>query len=137
MSEKTTVVKCGQCGKVLDEPSDTPLQKRTPCPECGSIARHFEREIADVSPTQSSIRAKGREKPAGQPGGKPWLKMMSEPSWSFDRKKWVHREKMENSRDDWYAETVTDPDTGEIIHHHEEPLTDHRGHGSAKKKKDK
>jgi hypothetical protein len=135
MSKQTTVVKCQQCRKVLGEPSDTPLQRRTPCPECGSIARRVEKEITSTSPTQSGIRAKGRVGLPGQPGSKPWLKMMSEPSWFRDGKKWVHREKIEDSRNNRYSETVTDPDTGEIIHHHEEPLTDHRGYGSAKKKK--
>jgi predicted nucleic acid-binding Zn-ribbon protein len=135
VSEQSSLVKCNQCGKVLDEPSGTPLHGRTPCPDCGSTARRAEKEIADASTTQSSIRGKGRDRPPGQPGSKSWLKMMSEPSWFRDGKKWVHREKIEDRRNNWYTETVTDPDTGEIIHHHEEPLTDHRGHGSAKKKK--
>lgn len=34
-----------------------------------------------------------------------------------------------------YKETVTDPDTNTIIHHCEEPLDQHVGHGSAKSKK--
>lgn len=33
---------------------------------------------------------------------------------------------------DWYEETVTNPDTGEVVHHQAEPLSDHTGHGSAK-----
>ena len=32
----------------------------------------------------------------------------------------------------WYRETFLDPETGEVLHHCEEPLTEHRGHGSAK-----
>jgi hypothetical protein len=34
----------------------------------------------------------------------------------------------------WYKKLITDPETGKVVHHCEEPLTDHRGHGSAKKK---
>ncbi len=34
-------------------------------------------------------------------------------------------------------EKVTDPETREIIHHNEAPLSDHYGHGSAKFKKNK
>jgi hypothetical protein len=135
MSEQTAVIKCPKGHRILDESSSTPVQKRTPCPECGSTARRFEQEIKATSTALSGIRRKARTGQAGQPGSKPWLKMMSEPSWSYDRKKWVHREKTEDSRNNWYTETVTDPDTGEIIHHHEEPLKEHRGHGSAKKKK--
>lgn len=31
-----------------------------------------------------------------------------------------------------YREEVIDPTTGRVIHHCEEPLSKHRGHGSAK-----
>jgi hypothetical protein len=58
---------------------------------------------------------------------------MSEPNWSYSAEKWMHRQKTENRREDRYTETVTDPDTGEIGHHVDEPLSKHRGHGSAKK----
>jgi hypothetical protein len=34
-----------------------------------------------------------------------------------------------------YFEMVTDYESGEIIHHCEEPLSEHQGHGSAKPKK--
>ena len=34
-------VACGQCGKILNEPSDLSPEKRTPCPQCGSQARVF------------------------------------------------------------------------------------------------
>jgi hypothetical protein len=35
--------------------------------------------------------------------------------------------------DDWYSEHITDAETGEIIRSLEEPLSEHRGRGSAKK----
>ena len=35
-----------------------------------------------------------------------------------------------------YKEKVTDPDTGEVVHHNEEPLSEHYGHGYAKFKKE-
>ena len=34
---------------------------------------------------------------------------------------------------DHYLETVVDPSTGQTIHHVDEPLSKHTGHGSAKK----
>lgn len=36
---------------------------------------------------------------------------------------------------DAYQETVSDPRTGQIIHHTDEPLSEHQGHGSARSKK--
>ena len=50
-------------------------------------------------------------------------------------RKWVRKEQVINRRDNLYREVVTDPETGEVIHHCEEPLTEHRGHDSAKSKK--
>ena len=132
--ETTTVVICQQCRIVLGEPSDTTVQRRTSCPNCGSKARHFEIEVNATSTSRAGLRGKARTGQAGQPGGKPWLTTMSEPSWSYDRKKWVHREKTEDRKIDRYTEKVTDPDTGEVIHQADESLSDHRGHGSAKKK---
>lgn len=35
----------------------------------------------------------------------------------------------------WYSETVKDKETGELLHHSEEPLDQHKLHGSAKKTK--
>jgi len=34
---------------------------------------------------------------------------------------------------DWYQERVTNPKTGELVHSCDEPLSQHQGHGSAKK----
>lgn len=87
-----------------------------------------------LSSRKGGIRGKARSGEAGKPGGKPWLTMMSEPSWSYAREKYMHREKTENRRDDRYTEVVKDPDTGEIIHEVDEPLSEHRGHGSARNK---
>ena len=136
MADEVTVVACGQCGKVLDEPSDTPVEKRSPCPDCGFTGRHFKKEISYTLTARSGLRGKARSGEAGKPGGKPWLTFMSEPSWSHSAEKWMHREKSENRRDDRYTEVVRDPETGEIVHEADEPLTEHRGHGSAKRKND-
>jgi len=136
MAEEVTVVACGQCEEILDEPSDTPVDKRAPCLNCGSTSRHFKKEITSEIAVRSGIRGKARSGEAGKPGGKPWLTFMSEPSWSHRFKKWMYRDKAENRREDHYTEVVRDFDTGEIIHEADEPLSDHRRHGSAKQKRD-
>ena len=53
-------------------------------------------------------------------------------SYSHDKKKCMHREMYVDKRQDQYREVVSDPDTGEVIHQCEEPLSKHRGHGDAK-----
>lgn len=39
-----TGIRCGNenCGRRLDEPPGLPLAERTPCPQCGSLARNIE-----------------------------------------------------------------------------------------------
>lgn len=34
----------------------------------------------------------------------------------------------------WYAETIVDEETGEVVHSDSEPLSEHTGHGSAKQR---
>ena len=34
-------VSCGGCGLPLDQTANMPVEQRTPCPRCGSLARHF------------------------------------------------------------------------------------------------
>jgi hypothetical protein len=46
----------------------------------------------------------------------------------------MHLERFFDHRGDRYVETVKNPESGEIIHHCDEPLSQHRRHGSAKKR---
>jgi hypothetical protein len=47
---------------------------------------------------------------------------------------WMKLTRIIDRANDWYQEIVTNPQTGEEVHKIEEPLSEHRGHGSAKKK---
>ena len=50
--------------------------------------------------------------------------------------KWMSKQRVIDHESDSYKEVVTDPETGNVVHHCEEPLSQHRGHGSAKRKKE-
>ncbi len=52
--------------------------------------------------------------------------------WSEGKQKWINIERLIDKNQDQYREVVSDPETGEIIHQCEEPLSKHYGHGSAK-----
>ncbi len=46
------ITRCGNCGETLAEPADTPVEKRQPCPKCGSTRRNFAVELkASVTAT--------------------------------------------------------------------------------------
>jgi hypothetical protein len=47
--------------------------------------------------------------------------------------KWMHKIRVIDHENDHYKEVVTDPESGEVVHCQEEPLSQHRGHGSEKK----
>lgn len=61
---QTTPVRCGNpnCGRVLDEPSSLAPSEREPCPDCGSLARVFEKTLtARVRVSASIARTKIHE----------------------------------------------------------------------------
>lgn len=47
--------------------------------------------------------------------------------------KWMKKERLIDREKDRYREIVTDPETGDVIRQCEEPLSDHRDRGSAKR----
>jgi hypothetical protein len=73
------------------------------------------------------IKAKG----LGQK--KPHVELKQGPSDSHELGKPVERVYLIDRGNDRYFEKVSDYETGELIHHDEEPLSEHIGRGSAKK----
>lgn len=125
--------KCGQCGIQLNEPQSLQPEQRAPCPMCGSLSRSFSVTIHEaLPPVRDSVRYKARH--GGK--GKPFAEGKGGQEFRHVSGKWVNREMGINRDTNEYFERVTDPDTGEILHECREPLTDHRGHGAAKKSRD-
>jgi hypothetical protein len=72
---------------------------------------------------------------AKRPGQKkPYVEDMSMPDYSHSRGKHVHKKRVIDRDNDQYLEKITDYETGEVIHHCKEPLSQHQGHGDAKRK---
>ena len=115
------------CGKLVGESENIPLEERKPCSSCGSRNRQFFREILVTGEGHVSLGMK-----ASDTSGKIFLKSFN--GWDLFRKigKWMKKEQVFDHRNDLYREIVTDPETGDIIHHCEERLSDHLGHGDDK-----
>jgi len=47
--------------------------------------------------------------------------------------RWMKLSRQIDRENDRYRETVVDPKTGRVVHECDEPLSEHRGHGSAKR----
>ncbi|WP_018175533.1 MULTISPECIES: zinc ribbon domain-containing protein [unclassified Thioalkalivibrio] len=48
---------CGNCGETLTELGSTSVEKRQPCPRCGSTRRNFSVEITDSVTASASVTA--------------------------------------------------------------------------------
>jgi hypothetical protein len=117
-------VQCGECGTPLNEsPSDADAQ---PCPACGSITRLIKVSIEDTLTLTSTLGHKAKRE--GE--RKPFSEGKQGDDWSRRLGRYVTLSRHIDRDNDRYTETVTDPQTGEIIHQCSEPLNQHLGHGS-------
>ncbi|SRR6266481_2789512 len=127
MANNSSTVTCASCGALIKE---TSTEARTPCPQCGSTARQFNVEIAEELKFRENLGFKHKN-----PEGKTLAEGLSGDDLHRKSGKWMKKERLIDRAKDHYKEVVTDPDTGSVVHYSEEPLSQHRGHGSAKKKK--
>ena len=126
----TTVV-CTDCSTEISTANDT-NSYRTPCNQCGGQKRTNQALLDCSQDVRAGLRLVGYVRSKT----KWFLKLMSEPSFTRSLGQWSHRSKIENKRADEYVELVTNPETGEVLYECREPLSQHRGHGSAKKSND-
>lgn len=128
MSLDTT--ECSSCGTLLDTAADTP-EARAPCHACGATGRGINVSIVESLTIRDGIGVQAK-----RPGeSRPYVEDKAMPSYSHSLGKNVLHERVIDRDNDRYVEKVTDFETGEVIHYKEEPLSEHRGHGSAKVKK--
>ena len=115
---------CKDCGKKLTREDKI-------CPNCGSKKKHiksiFEVEIGLPSQIKGKVKKQGVRKPIKE------FKVGDD--LHHKSGKWHHREMYIDRENNQYKEIVKDKTTGEIIHECMEPLSKHKGHGSAKRKR--
>lgn len=136
MTETHIVISCPACGTIYAEmdssvlgPEDT--SQYFPCKKCSQETGHVSIKLPPIEATVSvGMRAKGRQ----QGIKKPVIEARAEPSVARSTGKRVFHERTIDRKFDHYSEKVTDRETGEVIHQCDEPLSEHRGHGSAKRK---
>lgn len=120
---------CSNCNLTIDLADDFDQQK--PCTSCGSIKKTFFVSINEKVTLRDGLGLKAK-----RPGDKrPYVESLNIPDYSARLNKVVHKTRVIDRDNDRYSEAVIDYDSGEIIHHSDEPLSQHRNHGSAKLKK--
>jgi hypothetical protein len=125
------LIRCASCNAMLEESADAKPESRRPCPNCGSTFRRFDMEINASVEFHDSLKFVLKSSITG--------KTVKEGIGGDDlhRKsgKWVKKERLIDHEKDQYKEVVIDSETGAVIHHCEEPLSEHKDHGSAKRKR--
>ncbi len=87
--------------------------------------------------TRSRVSVEGEAREEGKGGKRGWFHRFfigTEPQRGHPGKFALKERVMKRAGfGDLYSETVKDEETGELLHHCEEPLSQHSRHGSAKK----
>lgn len=123
--------RCANCGQGIDESPNLSVDKRYPCSKCGSLNRTQSVSITENLKIHGSLTAKGK-----RVGNKrPFKEVFSGTDFSHRFRKGMQKLRLIDRDKDIYEEEVTDPETGNTIHKTKEKLSDHTGHGSAKKRR--
>jgi hypothetical protein len=130
MTNVSARISCSSCHTLLDVSGES-AGTRSPCPSCGSTTRTIGLDIALVAPP-AHIRLSAKAKAKGAKKAKWELKKGPTPSVRLQ--KLVDHTRLIDRENDQYSELVLDRESGEIIHSRHEPLSNHKGHGSAKRK---
>lgn len=114
---------CKECGAEFENNEDG-----SKCPKCGSKSKIF------LLQASINFSFSMRLKMIGKKLGKRIFELISGYELFKKENRMVKKGRLIDKENNWYEETVIDPNTGKIIHETKEKLTDHYGHGSAKHK---
>jgi len=127
---------CTDCQKVLPSEWASSTDEHS-CPKCGSLKKEMTMKVVENLGLDIKESLKGKVKVKK-------YNSKDNPRYEFSEgddlrkkdNKWMKKSRVIDKYKDEYKEKVIDPETGEVIYHNEEPLSDHFGHGSAKFNKD-
>lgn len=127
---------CADCGTDLPMAGENDDLSASPCPHCGSQRRsgYAFAGVATGTGSAGSPEAVAKEPDPNHHGGslnKPARERRIGMSLTAADGVERSRRRVYDRKGDWYEETILNPD-GTIYHHEAHPLSEHRGHGSAK-----
>ena len=128
MAIDSVLVYCAACEATVEENPHAPVEKRLPCPHCGSLSRRNDVNISGTLTFHSKLGAKGRH--SGEK--RPFVEQTVGDDLHRKSGRWMRLHRLIDRMNNWYHERVTDAATGRVVHECSEALTKHRGHGSAK-----
>jgi hypothetical protein len=89
--------------------------------------------VDEVPPIKEQLKTKFKD-PAWRSSEKVRSEQVVGDDYWRARGKWTKLKRIIDRDNDSYSKTIIDPQTGEVILSVEHPLSEHRGHGSAKRK---
>lgn len=124
-------VQCGECDIAIDESPES--AERSPCPACGSLRRCINVSVVDHIELKEMLGMKAKN-PAYP--GKQGIRIEQLIGDDLHRKsgRWLKKVRIIDRANNYYLEEITDPETGSVVHRCEEPLSQHFGHGSDKRR---
>ena len=129
----TFSVTCGKCNESLPtEWAHSAIEN--PCINCGALEKNVAMNIVEEANFEVHDKLKGKVIDDSFPSKK--KKRVEFQAGEDIRKsdgKYMKKQRVIDKDNNRYFEEVIDPETGEVVHRREEPLSDHVGHGSAKK----
>lgn len=129
--EPDAVVTCKACSAELQEQASASVEARHPCPNCGSLERQYDLTLDGQVSARSGLGLRAKT-----PGRvKPFMELKQGDSFSTSRGRWMHLFQIVDRRNNRYRKLVTDPETGEVLRDVDKPLTEHTGHGDARRKR--
>lgn len=131
-------VTCTSCGKETGETEEQINSNPQPCPHCESMEKTVHIFVHDEVKldVKESLRGKAKDD-SYRSKDKLRRDFFHGDDLHRESGKWYKKDRVIDKDNDHYKEVFIDPETGEINHECEEPLSEHRNHGSAKNKDDK
>ena len=123
--EPSTTVSCRAS---MSEPGW--IQDQKPCPSCGSTARTFAVTLTDKAEAHDSLATKARYGDVGKV--KPYREAFTGFDYHRDTREWRQVYRVVDREGDRYTERIMDA-AGNVVRDVDEPLSEHRGHGTAQR----
>ena len=126
-------VSCTTCGESLPSEWAHEYNPNNVCPKCGGSAKTINMGVQDTLDIRESLKAKLKD-PSLPSHKNPRVEVFTGDDLRKSDGEWMKKERVIDKINDQYKEVVINPKTDEVIHHSEEPLSEHYGHGSDKPK---
>lgn len=111
---------CSGCGSPIEASA---LEPRQPCGKCGSLARTAHVSIEETVTTSVYLKTRAKHRD----GGTKVVRDITEgDDYHRNTGRWNIMRRVIDRANNWYEETFRNRDTGDIVHHTAEPLTDHK-----------